>query len=43
MKNKDVQKPVKTKGLSKMNGRALHPIFSSLRLIKKQNVLKDAA
>jgi hypothetical protein len=43
MKSKDIQKAVKTNGLDIMNERALHPIFSTLRPIKKQNRPKDAA
>jgi hypothetical protein len=43
MKNKDIQKAVKSNGLNIMSGRALHLMFSSLHPIKKQNILKDAA
>jgi hypothetical protein len=43
MKNKDIQRAVKSNGLEIMNGRALHLMSSSLRSIQKQNIPKDAA
>ena len=43
MKNKDIQKAVKSNELDIMNDRALHLMFSSLRSIKKPNIPKDAA
>ncbi len=42
MKNKDIEKAVKCKGLDIMNGRVLYLIFSSFRPIKK-NIPNDAA
>jgi hypothetical protein len=43
MKNKDIQKVVKTNGWDIMNGRALHLMFSLLHPNKKQNTPHDAA
>jgi hypothetical protein len=43
MKNKGIQKAVKSNGLDIMNGRALHLMFASRHPIKKQTITKDAA